>query len=44
MHTHIIIDENLVEDGLVYTGLKTKGNLVDHALRELVKREKKKLF
>ena len=38
--TNIVLDSQLVEEGLKVTGLKTKRSLVDHALRELLRREK----
>jgi len=38
--TNIVLDESLVRRGLKATGLKTRRALVDHALRELVRREK----
>ena len=38
--TNIVLDSRLVEEGLRLTGLKTKRNLVDHALRELLRHEK----
>ena len=38
--TNIVLDEGLVRDGLKVTGMKTRRALVDHALRELVRREK----
>jgi Arc/MetJ family transcription regulator len=37
--TNILIDEVLVSEGLKTTGLGTMKALVDHALRELVRRE-----
>lgn len=38
--TNIEIDEVLVEAGLKATGLKTRKDLVNHALTQLVRREK----
>ena len=38
--TNIVLDNQLVEEGMKLTGLKTKRNLVDHALRELLRHEK----
>jgi Arc/MetJ family transcription regulator len=38
--TNIVLDEKLVRAGLKTTGMKTRRALVDHALRELVRREK----
>ena len=38
--TNIVLDEKLVEDCLKATGIKTQKALIDHALRELLRREK----
>lgn len=40
-HTFIILDEKLVNTALKITGLKTYDELIDYALRELLKYEKK---
>jgi Arc/MetJ family transcription regulator len=40
--TNIVIDESLVEKALKVTGLKTRRELVDYALRELIRRESQK--
>jgi Arc/MetJ family transcription regulator len=40
--TNIVIDEKLVEAGLKATGLKTQRELVDYALRELLRLEAQK--
>lgn len=40
--TNIVLDENLVEAGLKATGLKTQKDLVDFALRDLLRRESQK--
>jgi len=40
--TNIDIDDKLVKEGLKITHLKTKKELVDFALQELIKREKRK--
>lgn len=42
MRTNIVIDDNLIKEGLACTGLKTKRELVNYALKELVKRKKRK--
>ncbi len=42
MRTNVVIEDNLVEEGLAYTGLKTKRELVNYALKELVDRKKRK--
>ena len=36
MRTNIVIDAELMKKGLQYTGLKTKKEVVNYALRELV--------
>ena len=36
--TNIVLDERLVRQGLKFTGIKTRRALIDHALRELVRR------
>jgi Arc/MetJ family transcription regulator len=40
--TNIVLDEKLVGDALKATGLKTRRELVDYALRELLRRESQK--
>lgn len=40
--TNIVLDEDLIKEGLKITGLKTRRALVDHALRELLRRESQK--
>ena len=40
--TNIVIDESLVNAALRATGLKTRRELVDYALRELLRRESQK--
>jgi len=42
MRTNIEIEDDLIKDGLAYTGLKTKRELVNYALKELVRRKKRK--
>jgi Arc/MetJ family transcription regulator len=42
MKTNIDLDERLVERAQRLTGLKTKKELVNHALSELVRREDQK--
>ena len=37
--TNVVLDEDLVEAGLEMTGLKSRRALIDHALRELLRRE-----
>ena len=38
--TNIVMDEDLVRQGLKATGIKTRRALVHHALKELVRRKK----
>ncbi len=42
MRTNIVIDDQLIKKGMRYTGIKTKKNLVDFALKELIKRKERK--
>ena len=40
--TNIVIDQALVQEALELSGLKTRRELIHHALEELVRREKQK--
>lgn len=40
--TNIVLDTSLVDAGLSLTGIKTRRELVDRALRELVRHEQQK--
>jgi len=40
--TNIVIDDKLVRLGLELTGLKTRRQLIDHALKELLRHENQK--
>ncbi|MGF1532015.1 MAG: type II toxin-antitoxin system VapB family antitoxin [Puniceicoccaceae bacterium] len=40
--TNINLDDNLVRKGMTITGLRTKRELVDLALRELIRKEDQK--
>ena len=42
MRTNIILDEKLIEKGKKYTGIDTKREVVDFALRELIRRGDRK--
>jgi Arc/MetJ family transcription regulator len=45
MRTNIVIDDNLINEAISLTGIRTKRELVNLALQELVtKRKKKDLF
>jgi Arc/MetJ family transcription regulator len=38
--TNIVLDDKLVDDCMKVTGIKTQKALIDHALHELLRREK----
>lgn len=40
MRTNIVINDELIKEGLNITGFKTKKELVNFALEELIKRKK----
>ncbi len=42
IRTNIVLDTRLIHTGLKMTGLKTRRELVDFALRELVRHEQQK--
>jgi Arc/MetJ family transcription regulator len=42
MRTNIVIDDELMKKGIQYTGLRTKKELVNYALRELIQRKERK--
>lgn len=42
MRTNIIIEDKLLAKGMKYTGIKTKKELVNFALGELVRRKERK--
>jgi len=42
--TNIVLDTDLVETAMRLTGLRTRRALVDHALRELIRREQQVLL
>jgi len=37
--TNVVLDDDLVEDCIKATGIKTRKALIDHALRELIRHE-----
>ena len=41
MRTNIVLDDKLVKEAMKLTGKKTKRELVDFALHELVRRQKR---
>ena len=42
MRTNIVIDEELMKKGIRYTGLRTKKELVNYALLELIQRKERR--
>jgi Arc/MetJ family transcription regulator len=40
--TNVVLDDKLVQSCLELTGLKTRRQLIDHALKELLRHEKQK--
>ena len=42
VRTNIVLDDKLVEEGMRLTGVKTKRELVNLALRELIERRRRK--
>jgi Arc/MetJ family transcription regulator len=40
--TNVVLDEELVGRGMRLTGISTRKALIDHALRELVRRKEQK--
>ncbi len=42
MRTNVVIDDRLIEKAKKQTGLKTKKEVINYALKELVKRKERK--
>jgi len=42
MRTNVVIDEKIIKKALTYTGLKTKKEVINYALQELIKRKERK--
>jgi Arc/MetJ family transcription regulator len=42
MRTNVVIEEKLIKKALRYTGLKTKKEVINYALQELIKRKERK--
>jgi len=42
MRTNVVIDDRLITKAINYTGLKTKKEVINYALKELVKRKRRK--
>ena len=40
--THVVLDDQLVSECQKATGIRTRRALIDHALRELLRRERQK--
>jgi Arc/MetJ family transcription regulator len=40
--TNVVLDDQLVTDCMEITGIKTRRALIDHALREILRREDQK--
>lgn len=40
--TNVVLDEELIGKGMRLTGIKTQKDLIDYALRELVRRKEQK--
>ncbi len=44
MRTNIVLDETLIKEAASLTGVGTKRELIDQALRELIRTRRKKKF
>jgi len=42
MRTNVVIDEKVMKKAKNYTGLKTKKEVINYALQELIKRKERK--
>ncbi len=42
MRTNVVIDEKIIEKAKKYTGLKTKKEVINYALQELIRRKERK--
>ena len=42
MRTNVVIDEKIIEKAKKYTGLRTKKDVINYALQELIKRKERK--
>jgi Arc/MetJ family transcription regulator len=42
MRTNVVIDEKIIEKAKKYTGLRTKKEVINYALEELIKRKERK--
>lgn len=42
MRTNVVLDENVVDEAFALTGIRTKRELIHTALKELIRKHKKK--
>jgi Arc/MetJ family transcription regulator len=42
MRTNVVIDEKIIKKAIKYTGLKTKKEVINYALKELIIRKERK--
>ncbi len=42
MRTNVVLDDKLIEEAFALTGLRTKRELIDLALRELIRQRRKR--
>lgn len=42
MRTNVVIDEKIIRKAIKYTGLKTKKEVINYALKELIIRKERK--
>jgi len=42
MRTNVVIDEKIIKKAQNYTGLKTKKDVINYALQELIRRKERK--
>jgi Arc/MetJ family transcription regulator len=42
MRTNVVLDDKLVAEAMLLTGLQTKRGVIDHALKELIRRRQQR--
>jgi Arc/MetJ family transcription regulator len=42
MRTNVVVDEKIIKKAIKYTGLKTKKEVINYALKELIIRKERK--
>ena len=42
MRTNVVLDDRLVAEAMRLTGLQTKRGVIDHALKELIRRQQQR--